>query len=310
MPDNAPETGSLLVVDDEEMNRDMLSRRLIRRGYEATCAVDGYEALKLIESRQFDLVLLDVMMPGINGIDVLKTIRQTHEPARLPIIMVTALGDSDHIVAALDAGANDYVTKPVDIKVALARVRTHLMVKRAMEALDDVNARLFEMATIDTLTGIPNRRRFEQVLDSEWKRGLRDGDLLSLLVMDVDHFKKFNDTYGHDVGDLVLKEVAKALAVTSRPADVVARYGGEEFVAILPQTDIEGAKIVAERLRERIEKLEIDRGDGQTTPVTISIGAVCRKIAADIDPASLITLADGALYEAKRNGRNQVQSAA
>lgn len=299
----------LLVVDDEEMNRDMLSRRLQRNGFEAVCAVDGTEALKLIGEEKFDLVLLDIMMPGISGFEVLQTIRRDHEPIRFPVIMVTAMHEADDIVRALDLGANDYITKPIDLKVALARIRTQLFVKQAMEALDDVNERLRRMVTVDSLTGIANRRRFEEMLNTEWKRGSRNALPLSVLLGDVDHFKKYNDTYGHAVGDMVLKRVATTLNTGMRPSDLAARYGGEEFVIVLPETDVEGAKVVGERLRVAIESMVVDHGDGRQSNVTISIGIATKKISRDFPPEKMVTIADEALYDAKHAGRNRVQVA-
>jgi len=304
------EHGELLLVDDDEDSRDLLSRRLVHKGHHVESAETGAQALALLEKRDFDLVLLDVDMPGLNGLDTLRAIRETHETTKLPVIMVTAHDESDEVVRALDMGANDYIPKPIDLPVALARIRTQILVKRAMEALEEVNERLRRLATVDSLTGIANRRRFDEVLESEWKRAIRDASPLAVLMADVDYFKKYNDTYGHDVGDKVLRQVAEALSGGLRPGDFVARYGGEEFVLVLPLTEAEGALAVAERLRAAVAATEVTHGDGQTSSrVTICIGVATGIASRTAAPQPLVTLADGALYEAKRAGRNRVQLA-
>jgi len=302
--------GAFLLVDDDPANRDMLSRRLSRKGHRVTCTADGRQALALLEASDFDVVLLDIEMPGLSGLEILRAIRAKFGAFKVPVIMVTAHDVSSEIVRALDMGANDYITKPIDFPVALARIRTQLLVKRAMDALEEVNERLRHLATVDALTGIANRRRFDEVLDSEWKRAIRDAQPISVLLLDVDHFKNYNDTYGHDVGDKVLKQVAATMQGSVRPGDFVARYGGEEFSVVLPATDTASAMIVAERLRRAVENSEVDHGDGATkSHVTISVGIATGIARRDAEPQPLITLADGALYDAKHAGRNRVCTA-
>lgn len=303
------EKGVFLLVDDDPTNRDILLRRLERSGHRVECAGDGHEALALLEKHAFDLVLLDIVMPGMGGLETLRAIREKHTTLQLPVIMVTVHDDSSEIVRALDMGANDYVTKPVDFPVAMARLRTHLLVKRAMDALEEVNERLHRLATIDSLTGIANRRRFDEVLDSEWKRAIRDAQSIAVLMLDVDHFKSFNDTYGHEFGDTVLKQVAATLNNSVRPGDFVARYGGEEFAVVLPSTDASAALAVAERMRRAVELAELEHQGKKSGRVTISIGVASSVARREAAPQPLIAQADGALYAAKHAGRNAVRLA-
>jgi diguanylate cyclase (GGDEF)-like protein len=302
------EYGVVLVVDDDEMARDVISRRLERVGYAITTAAEGHEALELIARQQFDLVLLDLNMPGMSGFQVLQAIRRLHSVTDLPVVMVTSTDDSASIVEALELGANDYVTKPIDFPVALARVRTQLLLRQMVLALEEANAKLERLSFLDGLTNIANRRRFDEFLDAEWRRCLRSGQPLSLVLADIDFFKAYNDTYGHEAGDEILKKVAGALAATvSRPADLVARYGGEEFVVVLPVTDESGAQYLAERLRSAVEALGIPHAKSAAgAHVTLSVGVATVVPARETSAASLVETADGALYTAKRGGRNRV----
>jgi diguanylate cyclase (GGDEF)-like protein len=303
-----PEYGAVLIVDDDEMARDVLSRRLERIGYSVTPVPDGHRALELIAEQTFDVVLLDIKMPGLTGFQVLQAIRRIHSVTDLPVVMVTASDDSASIVEALELGASDYVTKPLDFPVALARIRTQLMLRQMVLALEDANEKLERLSFLDGLTNIANRRRFDEFLQTEWRRGVRNGQPLSAIVVDIDSFKAYNDTYGHEAGDETLRKVAGALSATpNRPADLVARYGGEEFVIVLPGTDAAGARHLAERLRAGVERLAIPHATSATAPrVTISLGVATTVPRRDASPQSLIEAADRALYEAKHGGRNRV----
>jgi len=299
----------LLVDDDDEMTRDMLSRRLERIGYTVIPAANGEQALELIARESFDVVLLDIKMPGLSGFQVLQAIRRIHSVTDLPVVMVTSSDDSDSIVEALELGANDYVTKPIDFPVAIARVRTQLLLRRMVLALEEANQKLERLSFLDGLTNIANRRRFDEFLEREWRRGLRDGTPISVVMTDIDFFKAYNDTYGHEAGDDILKKVAAALSATlNRPADLAARYGGEEFVVVLPGTDSSGATLLAERLRGAVEDLQIAHTRSRVgVHVTISLGVATVVPQRGVAPDALVTAADQALYQAKHEGRNRVR---
>jgi len=290
--------------------RDVLTRRLERLGYTVTAAADGRQALELIARQPFDVVLLDIKMPGLTGFQVLQAIRRIHSVTDLPVVMVTSSDDSDSIVEALQLGANDYVTKPIDFPVALARIRTHLLLRQMVLALEEANAKLERLSFLDGLTNIANRRRFDEFLHIEWRRAAREAAPLSVILADIDFFKAYNDTYGHEAGDEILKKVAGALAaMLNRPADLVARYGGEEFVVALPGTDAAGALVLAERLRAAVEALAVAHSTSRAAAhVTISVGVATTIPERGAAPEALVAAADQALYEAKHDGRNRVRA--
>ena len=292
------------------MARDVLTRRLERLGYTVTAAADGRQALELIARQPFDVVLLDIKMPGLTGFQVLQAIRRIHSVTDLPVVMVTSSDDSDSIVEALQLGANDYVTKPIDFPVALARIRTHLLLRQMVLALEEANQKLERLSFLDGLTNIANRRRFDEFLQIEWRRAVREAAPLSVILADIDFFKAYNDTYGHEAGDEILKKVAGALAATvNRPADLVARYGGEEFIVALPGTDAAGALVLAERLRAAVEALAVAHSTSRAAAhVTISVGVATTIPERGAAPEALVAAADQALYEAKHDGRNRVRA--
>ncbi|HEY3417774.1 MAG TPA: diguanylate cyclase [Armatimonadota bacterium] len=302
---------AILIVDDDAMSREILSRRLSPFGYATTTAAGGEEALVLIGEQRFDLVLLDITMPGLSGMDTLAALRAQFTVTDLPIIMVTAQQESEAIVGALAQGANDYVTKPIDFPVALARIRTQLLLHDTLLALADANQQLERLSFQDGLTGVANRRSFDDFLEREWKRARRDRSSISLIFIDIDLFKAYNDTYGHEAGDTTLKEVARAMsAMVKRATDLVARYGGEEFVAVLPDTDEEVAFLLGQAVRAAVEELAIPHAASPTTGrVTVSVGIATRFPAQTPATSTLISAADGALYQAKHDGRNCVRCA-
>lgn len=305
---------SVLIVDD-----DPVVVRLLGAAIESVANVrfvlDGEAALKLIERDVPDLVLLDAQMPRMSGLEVCRRLKSSEQYRDLPVIFVTADVDPDMETLCLDIGAEDFITKPIRAPIVLARVRTQLRLKRAMDQLRNV-------ASHDDLTGVANRRMFDQSLMREWHAARRRSTPLSLLMIDVDAFKAYNDTFGHQRGDECLSAVAGALQCgMRRPGDLVARYGGEEFAVVLPETDEQGARQVAEDLRNRVIDLAIPR-DIDDTPdvVTISVGVAtyhaerCEdgEFGPNLsgvectDPEALVGAADQALYQAKRAGRDRV----
>jgi diguanylate cyclase (GGDEF)-like protein len=301
MTESAPNP-KVLVVDDQPANIQILAEAL-QSQYDVRIATNGEKALQIAhESDKPDLILLDVMMPDLDGFEVCRRLKSDPATQHIPVIFVTAKDNASDEERGLSIGAIDYISKPFSIPVVRARVRNHIQLKQRADLLE-------ELASIDPLTHLPNRRLFESTLLDEWKRAQREGATLSILLADVDYFKNYNDHYGHGAGDICLQRVAGAMqSRQSRPGDMVARFGGEEFIVILPNTDREGAKVAGERLCKRIEKLQIPHAYSSAAPVvSISIGcATMSPLLDDIDPSVLINAADSRLYLAKDHGRNRV----
>ncbi len=290
---------SVLIVDDVPTNIQVLAEAL-RQEYRVKVATNGTDALTIARQTQPDLILLDVMMPGMDGFEVCRLLKADSVTNGIPVIFVTAkdeLADEEH---GLNLGAADYITKPFHLPIVRARVRNHMRLKQKADLLE-------RMAHVDSLTGIANRRRFDEALDVEHRRCQRTEQPISLLLIDIDFFKHYNDHFGHGMGDRCLAQVAEALTQNAgRAADLVTRYGGEEFAVILPQTDGEGAMLTAERLREGVLELAIPHApsSGQSL-VTISIGISTVIPTIESPTSKLIEDADKKLYAAKAAGRNQ-----
>ena len=292
----------ILVVDDAPVNVKILTAAL-RQDYLVKVAVNGSDALASAKSEPHpDLILLDVMMPEMDGYEVLRLLKENPATSRIPVIFVTAKASAIDEEAGLNLGAVDYITKPISIPITRARVRNHVALKLQADLLE-------ELSLIDPLTQIPNRRRMDENLESEWKKALRCGKPLSILMIDIDHFKGYNDHYGHGAGDECLCRVAEVLSDgVSRSGDMVARYGGEEFAVILPETDLQSALLIAERLRQLVLGLNLPHAASRLgTRVTVSIGCATMDNATDITrTAGLLQKADSMLYQAKNLGRNRV----
>ncbi len=295
--------GRILIVDDERNNILVLSD-FLKKDYEVMTAQSGEEALKAANGPQLpDLILLDIMMPGIDGYEVCRRLKADSRTMHIPVIFVTALDEIDDEAKGFDSGAVDYITKPLNPLIVKARVKAHLQLKQKTDLFN-------RMASIDALTEIANRRGFDMTLEKEIRRAAREGAFLSLILMDIDFFKKFNDLYGHAAGDECLKKVAKAVAgVVRRASDFVARYGGEEFAMILPGTDSKGAIHVAEVVRRAVVELNISHADSDIAEhVSLSLGVATVSADKTTRPIDLFNSADASLYQAKDKGRNRVCS--
>lgn len=292
---------SVLIVEDDATIQVLLSA-VLGGEWNVKTAVDGKTALKLAAEYVPDIILLDIGLPDLDGLEVCRQLKLNPRLEQVPVIFLTARTSGEDEIDGLQAGGIDYITKPINPAVLKARIRNHLELKQNRDEL-------VRLARTDGLTGLYNRRTFDDLLRREWRRLARTGEPLAVIMMDVDHFKLYNDTYGHGGGDLCLQRVARAAeGALQRPADVVARYGGEEFVALLPETKLEGAIAVAEAIRAAVAALEIAHASSKTAPhVTLSLGAACTIPQPDQEPQELLELADKQLYLAKTEGRNRAK---
>lgn len=293
----------LLVVDDQPINIQVMYR-CFAGDYQVFMATNGEQALALCKSNPPDLILLDVVMPGMDGYEVCKQLKADTSTRHIPVIFVTAHTDPAQETHGLSLGAVDFIAKPVNPDVVRARVKTHLTLKFQSDLLR-------QLVFLDGLTGVFNRRYFDQQIATEWARAMRSNSPLSLILLDVDFFKLFNDRYGHQAGDDALRTVATTLkASLKRPADLVARFGGEEFACILPETAFDDALVIAKQLEQKIRELGIPHQSSTVDSViTISVGLATRVTSTGTDANDLIGLADSLLYKAKHTGRGRVCSA-
>ncbi len=289
----------LVVIDDSPDALTLAKARLARESVDILCANGGRAGLEMIRREKPDLILLDVDMPDISGFDVCRILKNHTELQTIPIIFLSGSGGPQDKVRGLDLGAVDFVTKPFDAFELRARVRAALRTKRLQDLLT-------LHAQLDPLTELMNRRGMNKRLAQEWERVRRHGGALSLAMGDVDHFKKVNDTYGHNVGDRALQHVSRALVSQCRQVDLPVRYGGEEFAIIIPDETTQGARVLLERCREHIANTQITAGDSHLN-VTISFGVADSTGKTSLD--EIIDAADQALYRAKKSGRNRVEIA-
>ncbi len=291
----------ILIVDDEIMNLKVLAD-LLKDEYTPVLAGSGEQALKhAFSDFPPDLILLDVMMPHMGGYEVIKALKHNDKTNNIPVIFVTALNSIEDEEHGFMLGAVDYITKPFSSPIVKMRVRNHLRIVHQYKLLD-------QLAYLDGLTEISNRRRFEEVFHKEWARAARSGMPFSLAMVDVDYFKQYNDHYGHAMGDLTLQKIAKALdGVLRRPADFIARYGGEEFVMLLPETDAAAAKMIADRARQVVIEQNIPHNFSKVASlVSVSVGLATIYLDNKISPQTFLEAADQNLYQAKQRGRNRV----
>jgi diguanylate cyclase (GGDEF)-like protein len=289
----------ILIVDDA-MTNIMALEELLKGDYDVSYVTRSEEGLEACRTLRPDLVLLDVVMPGIDGFEVCARLKRDPETRDIPVVFVTARADIADETRGLEAGAIDFITKPFSPPIVRARVRNHLELARQRNLLST-------LSFVDGLTGVANRRKFEEALETEWRRCSRQDGVLGLIMCDVDLFKLYNDNYGHQAGDVCLKAVAVTLQENlNRGGDLIARYGGEEFVCLLPDTDLEGVKATASRLATAVNELAIPHARSSVAQrVTISLGGTSATAHPDLMPSELVRRADTLLYRAKQNGRNR-----
>jgi two-component system, cell cycle response regulator len=302
----------ILVVDDHPDNVEIVQARLASRGFEVETATNGQEALDHVRANQPHLILLDVMMPLMDGYEVSRRIKNDPALPYIPIILVTARDSTQDKVEGLDAGADDYLTKPINFPELEARVRSMLRIKRLQDELDqknreleEANRKLKKLSITDGLTELFNHRHVHELLHDEFERSHRTGDSIAVAMLDLDRFKQVNDTYGHPTGDIILYETARILRESARDMDMVGRYGGEEFIVILPNATEEAAAQFAERVRQRVEE-HIFRDEATEIRMTLSAGVASHPEFPVDGPDLLLKRADEALYAAKSGGRNRV----
>ena len=304
----------ILIIDDTPANIQILNA-ILKDQYQIFFATHGKVGLEIARREQPDLILLDIMMPGMSGYEVCSQLKNSGKTHNIPIIFITAMVNPEEEARGLEAGAIDYLTKPVSPPIVRMRIRNHLklkcqrdMLEHLSQELADKNSILESLAREDGLTGVANRRQFDEVLDAEIRRSGRSGQPLSLVLCDIDFFKSYNDCYGHLAGDDCLRSIGILLKrVFRRVGDLVARYGGEEFAVILPNTEADQAAQLAETLRLEMQAAGLPhKSSSIADSVTISIGVVTASCIDEHGPEWFIGMADNAMYESKGNGRNRV----
>lgn len=306
----------VLVIEDSRTTLDAVCRQLGKLGMTAFAAASGAAGLELYQSQKPELVLLDIILPDIDGFEVAERIRAKERNGEwTPIVFLTARNTDEDLERGIAAGGDDYLAKPVSTTVLGAKLRAMqriLQMRGSLVALtrklDIANRELRRLSSIDGLTGIANRRQFDESFAREWRRSVRMKRPLALVLCDIDFFKQYNDMYGHQAGDECLRAVARAIdASVRRPGDRVTRFGGEEFTIILPETDSGGAAALAEKARAAVETLALPHaGSEAARVVTISAGSAAMMPATGDRQPDLLHWADAALYEAKRQGRNRI----
>jgi two-component system cell cycle response regulator len=302
-------SNSVLIIDDSDAVRERIIKTLesfdlFSRYYEAE---DGLEGFKKLLSSPVDIILCDLEMPRIDGFKFLSMMKSRPDLQDTPVIMLTGREDRELKIKGLEQGASDYITKPFDVEELVARVKVHLKIKNLQDDLRRTNELLLELSNTDHLTGLFNRRYLMDALGKEVQRSLRKGGNLSLIILDIDHFKQVNDQYGHLQGDIVLQKVALLLQKELRAYDTAARYGGEEFIAVLPDASLEEAVFVANRVRTSVQANRFS-GELSRLSLTISLGVAMFSKTDCTTVDCFIKQADDALYRAKANGRNRVEA--
>src|ERR1700735_2941646 len=306
--DQLKPVNKIVIAEDDPVSRRVLQVFLAKWGYEVISAADGLEALRLLESVDAPpIAVLDWMMPGLEGPQVCQRVRQIAGRPYTYIILLTAKAQKDDLLRGLEAGADDYLTKPFDAPELRARLLGGQRILTLQDELIEAREQLRFRATYDALTGVANRAVVMDALRSELSRQVREHRPFGVVLIDIDHFKRINDTHGHICGDAVLKEVAQRMKSSVRPYDTVGRYGGEEFLIVVSSSDEQGTMNLAERVRFALESRPINTDAGEVS-VTVSCGVAVSSGKGE-DPQSLLRLADEALYRAKQQGRNRSELA-
>ena len=305
------ERAKILVVDDSRTQLEWLVSVLEREGYQFRTASGGKEAIRNVRAEPPDLVLLDMILPDMDGLEVLRIVKARPEDRFIPVIILSVKSDLDSKVTGLRIGADDFLAKPFAEAELLARCAAMLRIKVLQDQLRRTQQKLAEQAITDELTGLKNRRAFDERLQEEFRRAARYSDPVSLIMIDLDHFKQVNDRYGHPFGDVVLRGTAERIRASTRDPDVCARYGGEEFTVILPKTHLSGALAVAERIWKELGAQGYPLPPGAAGApgdlrVTASLGIAFYPSKDISTPELLLRFADEALYQAKRAGRNTI----
>ncbi len=300
-------SGKLLIVEDNREDLKLLTAHLRNQPFDIIAAADGEQALRIAGRQKIDIVLLDIMLPRQSGYDVCKKLKETPETKDIQVVIITCLDDLDSRIKGVELGADDYLVKPIEPRELVARVNVLKKKKAYLDELHQHYQRALNTAIIDGLTGLYNHAYFKQYLDLELKRSKREGHCTALLMIDIDNFKQINDSFGHLIGDCVLREISQVMRRCIREIDVAARYGGEEFVIILPYTDTKGAIEVAERIRRTVAKSAIGaKTVDDITNITVSVGgAVYPFDGAEVH--DVIRKADTFLYTAKKKGKNRIE---
>ena len=290
---------SLLIIDDDNLNLTQLSK-ILKPEYTVRAASGGAAGIKAAEKFMPDLILLDILMPEMDGYRVFEAIKNSEVTTHIPVIFITGLNDKNDEIKGLQLGAVDYISKPFDDIIVKLRVHQQIRNINQMRIIEN-------LSMLDQLTGIPNRRNFDGRMNIEWSRAIREKMSIGFMMIDIDRFKTYNDTYGHPQGDKALIAVAHCISgVLKRSSDFAARWGGEEFSVLLPNADSAGGMMMAEKIREAVEAMEITCADGTITKVTISIGVNTHIPSPDFTIEEFVSRADRALYESKHAGRNKV----
>ncbi|OGW24056.1 MAG: hypothetical protein A2X59_12420 [Nitrospirae bacterium GWC2_42_7] len=305
--------GRILIVEDSKQQADLTRELLEKNGYEVVWASDGISGIKTIGTTSFDLILLDLILPDMSGNDVCRWLKLNNDTKGIPIIMLTVKDSLDDKVSSLEAGADEYLAKPYNEVELNVMIYAALRTKALQDELKQRNKQMVELLTkveflaiTDSLTGLYNRRYFDNVLKKELTEGKRYRKSVACLMMDIDNFKQINDTYGHETGDYVLKEIAASLKTIFREADTIARWGGEEFIVMMPHTDMNGASSPASKILKAIDEKKFDKIPDEH--ITVSIGVACSGETYNT-PDILVNASDLALYEAKRKGKNRIEVA-